>query len=58
VLPGYLVTTGQSVASMLAAAYDTPPGHVQRAHWHVTNPSLSVFFKFATLNDPSLSVFL
>ncbi len=33
---GYGATTGRSVALMLHAAFDTRPGDVQPAHWHVS----------------------
>jgi hypothetical protein len=32
---GFGATTGRSVSLMLHAAFDTRPGDVQAAHWHV-----------------------
>jgi hypothetical protein len=36
ILRRYGATGGQSAAHMLEMAFDTRPGHVQRAHWFVT----------------------
>ena len=36
ILRRYRATDGQSAAHMLEMAFDTRPGHIQRAHWFVT----------------------